>query len=209
MARRLDPGDDDYASGYPLPEEDWNWPRATEPTHYTDEPPAPMWREEPSTTPTTGGGGAPSLPSFSVPKLPAYPEMPPVPVFTPPQFRAPDLAALQADPGYLARLGHGQRALEQSAAARGVLRTGGTLKDLVRYGQDLASQEYGNVYDRALDQYRTDYEGAYAAYQPQLVGWQTGVTGARQQWETQVNDTYNRFRDWLEAMQRQAGVPGV
>lgn len=54
----------------------------------------------------------------------------------------------QADPGYAFRMAEGQKALERSAAARGGLQTGGTLKALTRYGQDVASNEYQNAYTR-------------------------------------------------------------
>ena len=54
----------------------------------------------------------------------------------------------QADPGYGFRLSEGLKALERSAAARGGLMSGGTGKALQRYGQDLASQEYSNAFQR-------------------------------------------------------------
>lgn len=56
--------------------------------------------------------------------------------------------SFQADPGYAFRLSEGLKALERSAAARGGLMSGGTGKALTRYGQDLASQEYGNAFQR-------------------------------------------------------------
>jgi hypothetical protein len=52
-------------------------------------------------------------------------------------------AALEQSPGFQFRLGEGLKALERSAAARGTLLTGGTLKGLQRYAQDYASNEYG------------------------------------------------------------------
>ena len=54
----------------------------------------------------------------------------------------------QADPGYAFRQSEGMKALERSAAARGGLLSGGTLKGIQRFGQDLASQEYGNAFNR-------------------------------------------------------------
>jgi len=50
---------------------------------------------------------------------------------------------LEQSPGFQFRLGEGLKALERSAAARGTLLTGGTLKGLQRYAQDYASGEYG------------------------------------------------------------------
>lgn len=58
------------------------------------------------------------------------------------------MADYAADPGYAFRFSEGQRALENSAAARGGLLNGGTLKDLTNYGQGAASQEYMNAYNR-------------------------------------------------------------
>ena len=54
----------------------------------------------------------------------------------------------QQDPGYAFRLQEGMKALERSAAARGGLLSGSTLKGAQRYGQDLASQEYMNAFNR-------------------------------------------------------------
>lgn len=54
----------------------------------------------------------------------------------------------QADPGYAFRLSEGMKALEHSAAARGGLLSGATLKGIARYSQDAASQEYQNAFNR-------------------------------------------------------------
>ena len=58
------------------------------------------------------------------------------------------LSDYQEDPGYKFRLDQGSQALERSAAARGGLLSGGHLKDLTDYQQGVASQEYGNAYNR-------------------------------------------------------------
>jgi hypothetical protein len=52
------------------------------------------------------------------------------------------------DPGYGFRLSEGMKALERTAAQRGGLMSGATLKGVQRYGQDLASQEYQNAFNR-------------------------------------------------------------
>ena len=54
----------------------------------------------------------------------------------------------QQDPGYAFRQAEGMRALERSAAARGGLLSGATMKGIQRFGQDLASQEYQNAFNR-------------------------------------------------------------
>lgn len=58
------------------------------------------------------------------------------------------LKDFNADPGYQFRLDQGRKQLEASAAARGGLLSGGTLKALDRYNQDFASNEYSNAYSR-------------------------------------------------------------
>lgn len=55
---------------------------------------------------------------------------------------------LQMDPGYGFRLSEGMKAMERGAAARGGLMSGAALKAGQRYGQDLASQEFGAAYNR-------------------------------------------------------------
>lgn len=58
------------------------------------------------------------------------------------------MADFQADPGYQFRQDQGQQALERSAAARGGLLSGAAAKDMARFSQGLASQEYQAAYDR-------------------------------------------------------------
>ena len=58
------------------------------------------------------------------------------------------MADFEQDPGYAFRQAEGMKALERSAAARGNLLSGSTLKGVQRFGQDLASQEYQNAFNR-------------------------------------------------------------
>jgi len=58
------------------------------------------------------------------------------------------MSDFEADPGYGFRMSEGMKALERSAAARGGLLSGTTLKGVQRFGQDLASQEYQNAFNR-------------------------------------------------------------
>jgi len=54
----------------------------------------------------------------------------------------------EQDPGYAFRQAEGMKALERSASARGGLMSGGALKGIQRFGQDLASQEFSNAFNR-------------------------------------------------------------
>lgn len=53
-----------------------------------------------------------------------------------------------ASPGYGFRLSEGIKAQERSAAARGRLRSGAAVKAIQRYGEGLASSEYGDYFNR-------------------------------------------------------------
>ncbi len=54
----------------------------------------------------------------------------------------------QTDPGYQFRIDEGMKALENSAAARGGLLSGGFGKAALKYATDYSAQEYTNVYNR-------------------------------------------------------------
>jgi hypothetical protein len=58
-------------------------------------------------------------------------------------------------------MSEGMKALERSAAARGGLLSGATLKGVQRYGQDLASQEFTNAFNR----YQAERTGTINPYQ--------------------------------------------
>jgi len=59
---------------------------------------------------------------------------------------------MSQDPGYQFRLDQGNKAINAAASARGRAMGGATLKELGRYGQDYASNEYGNAYNRLAAQ---------------------------------------------------------
>lgn len=156
------------------------------------------------------------LPTFNAPGYT------PPPAYAPGQFVEPDYAAALNDPGYQFEMNQGTGALQASAAARGVLNGGGTLKDINAWGQNYASTRVNDVRTRARDTYQlnegarqsaynTNYQTQYAdpykyAYQSaldaftnNLSAWQTkGSVGQRQNeidWQqsyTPWNDQWNR-----------------
>jgi hypothetical protein len=71
---------------------------------------------------------------------------------------------LNQDPGYAFRLKEGQQALDRQAARRGGLISGNALKAAQQYGQEMASQEYGNAYSRALDRYNANVSREATGY---------------------------------------------
>jgi len=89
------------------------------------------------------------------------------------------------DPGYNFRMSEGLKALDRQAAARGGLMSGAALKAAGNYGQDTASQEYGNAYNRALTGYNSEVARSNTGYNRlagladvgQTAGTQIGTAG--------------------------------
>jgi hypothetical protein len=146
----------------------------------------------------------------------------PVPQFNGPafqwneQFQAPTYAEIENDQGYQFRRSQGQRGMEASAAARGNLRTGGTLKALADYNQQLASQEYGNVYNRrageygmrygqARDKYGYDYTLARDQFAPKMTEYLTKANGANLGFQNQWS---NYWKNNLSASELAALLGG-
>lgn len=92
------------------------------------------------------------------------------------------------DPGYAFRLSEGQKALDRQAAARGGLISGGALKAAGRYGQDMASQEYQNAFNRAFTGYGTD-----VARENQLYNRQASLAGIGQTSTNLVNQAGQNY----------------
>lgn len=72
------------------------------------------------------------------------------------RFKAPTPEEARLTPGYQFRLDEGTRALENSAIARGGLLSGNAMRDITSFGQDYASSEYDNVYNRAQSEYQNE-----------------------------------------------------
>lgn len=86
------------------------------------------------------------------------------------------------DPSYKFRLNEGLNSVQSGAAAQGGLLSGATQKALANYGQEAASQEYGNAYNRFNADQTNQYNrlanlvgvGQNAAAQTGNAGLQTG-----------------------------------
>ena len=83
---------------------------------------------------------------------------------------------LDQDPGAAFRQSEARKALEGSAAARGGLLSGSTLGALQRQSQDLASQEYGNAWQRMMARDTEQYGRNWGQYQQ---AWNQGVQGTQ------------------------------
>ena len=103
------------------------------------------------------------------------------------EFVAPGQEAVLRDPAYQRRLAEGQKALETSAAAKGLLRTGATLKGLSEYAQQQASDEYARAYQRQLGEYQMGRAGAKEEYE-----------AGRQAYMDRYNKAYQEYLTNLE-----------
>ena len=81
------------------------------------------------------------------------------------------------DPGYQFRLEQGMKALNASAAARGMGVSGANIKGATEYGQNLGSQEYQNAFNR----YQTNRTAQLAPLQGLYAGGQAAAAGSAAQ----------------------------
>lgn len=94
------------------------------------------------------------------------------------------LEKFQQDPGYAFRMSEGLKALDRTAAARGGLISGSALKAASRYGQDMASQEYQNAFNR-YNQNRTFNSNLFNANR----AYQTGQYNTNRNFNTDLYQT--------------------
>ena len=95
----------------------------------------------------------------------------------------------QQDPGYAFRISEGMKALDRTAASRGGLLSGATLRGATRYGQDMASQEYTNAFNR----YQTNRANQLNPLQSLMGSGQTAanqVGAAGQNYANQAGNAY-------------------
>jgi len=99
------------------------------------------------------------------------------------------MADFQQDPGYAFRLSEGMKALDRTAAARGGMLSGAALRGATRFGQDMASQEYTNAFNR----YQTNRANQLNPLQSLMGAGQTAagnVAGAGQNYATNAGQNY-------------------
>jgi hypothetical protein len=108
----------------------------------------------------------------------------------------------QGDPGFQFRMQQGANAINAGAGARGMRNSGATMKALTRYGQDFASNEYNNAYNRNYQRLSnlantsfnaaSNQANAAQGYGNQVSGIQTGLGNAQAAsavsgWNTAMN----------------------
>lgn len=120
---------------------------------------------------------------------------------------APDYSSFFKDPGYNFARTEGDRGIEQSAAARGGAASGNALRELAQYNQGLASQGYGDYYNRLAGLAgigQSGVSGTTAAGTNAANNISTynigkgdarasGIIGSANAWSNGLNSTLNNF----------------
>lgn len=115
--------------------------------------PAPTFtRPDSQPVPTFTRPDAGPAPTFTRPADQARPDYGSAPSFS--NYFDPN--NIQVDPSYQFRLKQGTDNTNSNFAARGLIKSGSAAKALNDYSQQAASQEYGNIFSRAMQRYQTD-----------------------------------------------------
>lgn len=169
---------------------------------------APTTPAAPATTPAAGatpapsGGGGGLITAYpgALPSAPAPPSFQ-APAYTPPApFVAPTWQQAADDPGFQFTQQQGQKGVEDSAAARGLLYAGGTLKDIAAWNQGLASTQYANVYNRAAQAYGTNYQTQVAD------PYTRAYTAASDDYASAWDQYKTAYQQWLDRINTSTGI---
>lgn len=128
------------------------------------------WIPLPPVPPPNGGGGGGGGGAVGAGDFGPQFDFSAFPRFNPVNARFTPLSAEQArqEPGYAFAEQQGQQGIERSAAARGALRTGGTLKDIGQWVSDFAARNYGDANQRELNRFLANYQVEKDQYAPLL-----------------------------------------
>jgi hypothetical protein len=162
-------------------------------------------------------GTAPALPGNDTSWLPSLPEFHAPKYTAPAPFAAPTGESVLNEPGFKFGMDEGLQGLQQSAAARGVLNGGGTLKDIAAWGQNYAGTKYNDAYGReastydrnVLNQnvlpYQYAFQGAQAEFAPKMQGYATQAAAGQRANEFGYNSAMDQYKtaydQWLANQQ--------
>lgn len=117
-------------------------------------------------------------------------------------------ASYRQSPGYQYMLDQGQRALQRSQAARGMLQSGGALAELQRHAMGAANQDYYNYVDQTRRGLQDNYQAALTNY-----GLQTTERDQQYNWLLnqqmlghQMRRDYMGDLQWLTGMGHRAAA---
>jgi len=122
-------------------------------------------------------------------------------------------SATAADPSYKWRFKQGQAALESSLAAQGLLNSGRAALELQQYGQQAASQEFQNQYQRLFELAGVGQSNPTAAanlmYQGALAPFQAQQSIAQQVFDSAQADKDRAGRMELQRMEHEFSLDRI
>lgn len=140
---------------------------------------------------TGGSGAAGAAVAGGAPTASAYPN-----------FAPPDPNNPTTDPTLAFRLSQGTQAIQNSAAARGTLLTGGTEKALNDYAQNEAATGYQQAYNNALQTYGTNRDTAQNTFGNGLATFNANLSarGQAQQFSLAQNAQAEAAREFAQRL---------
>jgi hypothetical protein len=124
------------------------------------------------------------------------------------QFTAPSAADVLNTPGYQFAYDQGQKAISNSAAARGGAVSGAAMKQGATYATGLANQYYGDAYNRALNTFQTNRTNTLSGLQALTNLGQFGTQQYNQAGQNYGNTTANNLMSAAQYMGN-TGVQGA
>lgn len=109
------------------------------------------------------------------------------------------LEALRSTPGYQFQMDEGTRAIEASLAARGLSNSGAAKKALLKYGQGLADQTYGQTVDRMFQAANVGAGGTAAVTSAGNAYTNVAGGAALNRGEANANRAVSRAGIWSDA----------
>ena len=110
---------------------------------------------------------------------------------------------------YKFRLDQGADVLQRQMGAKGMLNSGNRLADLTKYGQDMATQEYGDQFGRLsslLGNYQQSRDSNIASLMSGISGGAIGRGGTNPIWQAYGVDSQGRHDNVTAATQGQSAV---
>jgi len=146
----------------------------------------------------------PGVPGYQGPDIPELSDFDYKEWEAPDEFKAPTMEEAQAAPGFQMRMEQGRKALEASAAAKGMSRSGQQYTDLMDYGQRMGEMGYQDVYGRRAGEHQQrrgelerDYQTGYGRARDIYDVGRENVLGTYGMERDEARDQYApQFAEW-------------
>lgn len=150
--------------------------------------------------------GLKQAPTAANTNVPMY-QSTPVPGYT--NYVSPEFK-FEADPGYAFRKAEGEKALQARQLASGNFFSGGALKEATDFNSGLASQEYGNAFNRYLSKDAADFGKHIGNYNASIGAWSAadnaGFRNNNAAYDRQWNTDQRDYARWVDDFNRKTMV---